>query len=144
MVDKPLLDANVCLDLLLKRTPHINQAAAIFELSENGDIDAIISAISFDTLAYIMRKGFTISETVEKLKAIALITKVGTANTAVIESALNAGWNDVEDAIQYQCARENGCDAIITRNRKDFRQSDLPVFSPQEFLDQLPDLGEVE
>jgi predicted nucleic acid-binding protein len=54
-----------------------------------------------------------------------------------IDDALKARWKDFEDAIHYQAAKAAGCDAIITRNAKDFKKADLPILSPQEFLDQL-------
>lgn len=137
MVKKPLIDTNVCLDLMLKRNPHLNEAAKIFQLSETDRIEAVISAISFDTLAYIMREGFTIPEVTHKLQGLVSIATVGTANSAVITNALNAQWYDIEDAIQYYCAKENGCDAIITRNRKDFTHSSLKILSPSEFISQI-------
>ena len=41
---------------------------------------------------------------------------------------------DFEDAIQYEIAKENQQEIIITRNTKDFRKSDVPVFTPEEYL----------
>lgn len=113
------------------------EAADIFQRSENSEIEAVISAISFDTLAYLMQTSFPLPETTKKLKEIASITTVGIANKTVIYHALNAGWNDIEDAIQHYCAIENGCNAIITRNEKDFKKSELAVFSPGAFLDTV-------
>lgn len=55
----------------------------------------------------------------------------------IIDTALHLKWNDFEDAIHYTTAQAANCDAIVTRNRKDFKGADLPVLSPLEFLDQL-------
>ena len=137
MINKPLLDINVCLDLLLKRNPYLQEAAEIFQQSEHEEIQAVISAISFDTLAYVMRTYFSSWETAKKLKEMTSITTIGIANETVINNALKAGWNDIEDAVQYQCAVENNCDAILTRNTKDFAKSTLPVFTPFDFLERL-------
>jgi predicted nucleic acid-binding protein len=136
MINKPLLDINVCLDLLLKRNPYLQEAAEIFQRSEYEEIQAVISAISFDTLAYIMCTYFSARETADKLKKMTSITSIGMANEAVINNALKAGWKDIEDAIQYQCAVENSCDAIITRNVDDFSKSSLPVLTPFDFLER--------
>lgn len=135
-IDKPLLDTNVCLDLLLKRKPFLQEASAIFQYSEQGAIQGVISAISVDTLAYIMQSDFSAAEAAEKLKAMISITAIGMTDEKIIKNALDAGYNDIEDAIQHQCAKENGCNAIITRNKKDFTRSSLPVFTPAEFLKQ--------
>ena len=39
-----------------------------------------------------------------------------------------------EDGLQYQCALEESVDCIITRNKKDFFGSKIPVYTPDEFL----------
>ena len=43
---------------------------------------------------------------------------------------------DFEDALQYSSARQAAADYIITRNKKDFRFSDIPVLEPTEFIEQ--------
>lgn len=43
-------------------------------------------------------------------------------------------FRDIEDAMQHYAAMQSECDVIITRNVKDFSQSDIPVFSPDEYL----------
>ena len=48
--------------------------------------------------------------------------------------------NDFEDALQYQCAKANGCDVIITNNGKDYAEfCDLPFMTAAEFLKELAD-----
>ncbi len=42
-----------------------------------------------------------------------------------------------EDAIHYHSALESGCQAIITRNIRDFRDAGLPVLNPEDFLLQF-------
>jgi len=41
---------------------------------------------------------------------------------------------DFEDGLQYYSAIENSVDIIITRNKKDFKRSKLPVLTAKEFL----------
>jgi len=53
----------------------------------------------------------------------------------VIDRALNSGFSDFEDAIQYQCAMENNLDFIITRNKADFKKSRLSVLDAEEFIE---------
>ena len=35
------------------------------------------------------------------------------------------------------CAKSIRCDYIITRNKKDFEEFDIPLLTPTEFLQQL-------
>ena len=53
----------------------------------------------------------------------------------IIRKALNARWNDPEDAILYYAAVEAGCKKIVTRNVRDFRaDGDLVRVIPPEKL----------
>ena len=54
----------------------------------------------------------------------------------IIELSLASEFSDFEDAIQYYTAIENGIEIIITRNKKDFRHSTLPVLSAREYLNK--------
>jgi len=59
-------------------------------------------------------------------------------NETIIKQALNSGFRDFEDAVQYYCALQiSKCEVIITRNPKDFESSNLPVTTPQRFLTYL-------
>jgi predicted nucleic acid-binding protein len=52
----------------------------------------------------------------------------------VLELALVSDFKDFEDAIQYHTALENDIDIIITRNKKDFKNSKIPVLTAKEYL----------
>jgi len=56
---------------------------------------------------------------------------------SVIDQALDAGWSDFEDAIQYFYAIDSSCEAIITRNARDYIKAKLQVFAPFEFIEQF-------
>ena len=59
-------------------------------------------------------------------------------NAAQLDKGLAHFANDFEDALQYQCAKANGCDIIITNNVKDYAEfCDLPFMSAKEFLHKL-------
>ena len=55
-------------------------------------------------------------------------------NDKILELALISDFKDFEDAIQYHTALENELDLIITRNKKDFKTSALPVLTAKEYL----------
>ena len=45
--------------------------------------------------------------------------------------------DDIEDALQYECAKAAGCDVIITNNGKDYADfSTLPYMTAAEFLSE--------
>lgn len=47
---------------------------------------------------------------------------------------LHSGWKDFEDSVQYHCAKANPfISGIITRNVKDFQQSDIEILDSLTF-----------
>ena len=74
----------------------------------------------------------------ERIDSLIQLNKVITAlpvDGSVIDAALHSGWKDFEDAVQYFTAlATTGITGIITRNAKDFRDSQLPVIDPKTFL----------
>ena len=51
-----LIDANVILDVLQNREPHVKDSAAIWRLCETRQAEGFISALTFANLVYIMRR----------------------------------------------------------------------------------------
>ena len=47
---------------------------------------------------------------------------------------MNSHFKDFEDSVQYFTATENNINGIITRNLKDFKSSQIPVMTAEEFL----------
>ena len=53
----------------------------------------------------------------------------------MIDFALQSGWRDFEDAVQnYAAMGDPMVSAIITRNIKDFKNSELEVVDSIDFL----------
>lgn len=54
-----------------------------------------------------------------------------------LEMAADAKNKDFEDCVQYYSALSGEMDCIVTRNKKDFENSDIPIYTSSEFLDLL-------
>ena len=52
----------------------------------------------------------------------------------ILDQAIDAGFGDFEDAIQYFSAIRAGADCIVSRDASAFPRADLPVMAPAEFL----------
>lgn len=48
---------------------------------------------------------------------------------------LTSEWKDYEDATQNETAINAMADCIVTRNKKDYQNSPLQIYSAKEFLD---------
>lgn len=51
-----------------------------------------------------------------------------------INQAIYSGWKDFEDSVQMIIAKSIKAKCIVTRNKKDFSKSPIPVYTPEEFI----------
>jgi len=130
-----LIDTNVALDVLLKRSPFYQDSFAIFQLADRERIQGRISAVSVTDIFYLLRKGqrnssgvYTVMDELTTLLSIIPVTKT------TITKALALRWQDFEDAVQYIAAQENGIEYIITRNEADYETSEIHCISPTDFI----------
>lgn len=128
------IDTNMAMDLLLERQPFYNDAASLFSLAELKYISLTFSSLGFSTLDYIISKKVGKGKSKLILKRFLPLVKVLAVDEDIVEQALNSDFTDFEDAIQYEVAKRNDQDVIITRNIKDYKKSDIPVFLPGDYL----------
>ena len=66
--------------------------------------------------------------------------RVASLDGAAIEAAYASELPDFEDALQLAAAAEVQADAIVTRNKRHFRQRQIAVFDPEELrIDMDPE-----
>ena len=130
---KIFLDTNVVIDLLDKREPFYRDAVTLFTWAYHKKITLYISALTYATASYLLRKhGKTkMRLLLDNLRQLSKVTTIGEKE---IDDALASAFDDYEDALQYYSALNKKVDVIVTRNKKDFAHSKLPVLSPDEFL----------
>ncbi len=134
MKTKLFLDANVVLDLLGERDPFYKAIARIATLADKGEINLVVSALTYSIVFFLLSK-FEDREVVkEKIRKFKVIAETSDLTDKIIEKGLSSKFSDFEDALQYHCALMMNCDIVITRNGKDFKGSEIPVLSPDEFL----------
>ena len=134
MKTKLFLDANVVIDLLGERDPFYKAVARIATLADKGEINVMVSALTYSILYYLLSK-FEDREVVkEKIRKFKVIAETSDLTDKIIEKGLSSKFSDFETALQYHCALMMNCDIVITRNGKDFKGSEIPVLSPDEFL----------
>jgi predicted nucleic acid-binding protein len=131
------LDTNVVLDLLGEREPFYMSAAMIATLADKGEIQLIVSALTYSTVFYILSRYESNEAVKEKIRKFKVIAETADLTDKVIEKGLVSKFTDFEDALQYCCAVKLDCNILITRNGKDFKESDIPVLSPDEYINSL-------
>ena len=73
----------------------------------------------------------------EKLRKFKTVSTVSDLSDTIIDKGLSSAFSDFEDALQYYCALQSNCNILITRNGKDFKFSELPVLTGEEYLKSL-------
>jgi predicted nucleic acid-binding protein len=134
---KILIDTNVVLDLLLEREPFVETAIALFEQIEQGNLEGAIAATTITNIFYIIRKAEGREVALDAINRLLIGLQFCAVDRQTVETALSLGLKDFEDSVQLACATLNQLDAIVTRDRKDFIGSNLPIYSPAELLNQL-------
>lgn len=103
---------------------------------EERKIRGLISAASFPIMFYLLCKSLSEKKALRVLEKIRTVFRVAPVNDRVIDLAMVSELRDFEDAVQYYSAVLAKADCIITRNKRDFRKSSIPVLLPEEFLVQ--------
>ncbi|MBD3208234.1 MAG: PIN domain-containing protein [Candidatus Nealsonbacteria bacterium] len=134
---KAYIDTDVILDLLQKRERFFDDAARIFVLLENGKARGYVSPLIFANLYYLLRKERGAKPALDALLRLKMLLRVLTIGDKAVQLALSSAFRDFEDALQYYAAVEHGLDCLITRNKKDYRGEDIPVYLPGEFLELI-------
>lgn len=135
---KVFIDTNVLLDYVCSRTGYLESAKTIFLLGFEQEIELCISSLSFINCYYIGKKyGFDKLQLRTSLSGIETFVTVTPTGQDVIRQAFNSTFKDVEDGTQYYSALLFQADIIVTRNVKDFKESAIPVMTPDEFLSRI-------
>lgn len=131
---KLFIDTNVMLDLLGERIPFYNSIAKIATLADMGEIIMTVSALSYGTVSYFLTKYENAEKAVAKLRKFKIISDICPLDEFIIEKGLNSKFSDFEDSLQYFSAIKSECNILITRNAKHFKESQIPVMTPGEYL----------
>ncbi len=137
MKTRLFIDTNIMLDLLGERLPYYDSIAKIATLADRGEVSIVVSALSYSTVAYLLSKYKSTEKVKDKLRKFKIISEISDLDEKTIEKGLNSNFSDFEDSLQYFCALKSDCNVILTRNQKDFKESNIPVMSANEYLKSI-------
>ena len=103
----------------------------------NGEFEGYISSITPVNLFYHGRKIVGAAKIRQGIADLLKLVRVCPITQASLIQALALPFADFEDAVQHASAAENDLEAIVTRNLKDYKNSTLSIFSPNDFLARL-------
>lgn len=137
-MQKLFVDTNIVIDLLSRREPFYEEAAMLFSLADKKQIELSVSALTIANTRYALLRQMDSSKTKSTLRRLRLIVNILPLDDRIIGLALNdETFLDFEDGLQYFTAIENGQELIITRNLRDFKNSQLPTMTALQFIEMI-------
>ena len=134
-MNRLLIDTNIVIDLLAKREKFYNEAAELFSRADKKQLTLSISSLTLANTNYILTKLTSTKEAKQIIRKFKVLIELLSLDNKITELALNDDdFSDSEDGLQYYTAIENEIDVIISRNKKDFKPSKIPVLTAKEFL----------
>ena len=134
---KVCFDTCVIIDFLGKTKDCFNALVAL-DVAMLLNFETCCSVSSTTDVAYLMHsRGFANTKQ-QANKAVENVLTLFTLidNTAAdVKCAIASNMNDYEDALIAQSCKRAGVSMIVTRNKKDFKNSPVPALTPQEFID---------
>jgi predicted nucleic acid-binding protein len=133
-MDALFLDTNVILDNLLERQPFEEEANRFFVEAEFGKLQLFTSSLTLCNIAYIVRKIKSAEDVPLIIRDLMDIFTIIPVDVLVLRNAVSSHYKDFEDAVQYHTALSHlRLTHFITRNKKDFKETHLPIVNPSEY-----------
>lgn len=132
------LDTNILLDYQEGRSNEVAAIESLFDASLDNVVELCIAAHSLPNIFYIIRKDYTVEERKQIVLNLNALCTVIPINEESIENAVNSNYtDDLEDALQIQCAMDGSCDYFLSRDVKLLKKSPVKAMLPHELAAEL-------
>lgn len=122
------------LDVLMRREPFYGSSARVWTLAETGTHHGFVSAVSFITVYYLLRKHGGDQRAQQSLHLIRSVFRPVEVDTRLLDEALAASGGEFEDTVQLRSALRCGADYLVTRDRAGFQSAPVPIVTADELL----------
>ena len=132
------LDTNILVDLVTSRQPFAQDAIKIFDYCQKRKIILHCNSHSIENLHYISKKIIDEKELRLIIEDFLDVVTIIPVSETILRKSLKSSHKDFEDAIQIVSAQSiPTMDCIVTRDLKDFKNAEIKVLTPYEFLNSL-------
>lgn len=136
-MEKLFVDTNIVLDLLQKREEFYKEAQELFTLADKKKVKLFVSSLTIANTYYLLSRHYDSVNARKIITKFKVLVEILALNSKIIDLALASDLRDFEDAIQLCTAIENNIYMILTRNKKDFRNPNIPILTAQEYLTRI-------
>jgi len=141
MASKIILDANILLDFILKRSSDYASLQKIYSEIVDGNLKNHITTSIIHTCGYWLTKAIGSNHAKQVILTLLNDTMVIDASQAIVVDSLHSNMADIEDALQYYTALEHKIDFFISRDAKFIKSAKpaLPIYTPSDFVKKFID-----
>ena len=125
------VDTNVLVDFFSGRM-HDGLAEAVMRIGQSGSYELCTSVLSAVNVVY-LRKYYKDTFKPSVIATVVCLLPLGVEQW---NEACCGPTVDTEDNVQLACAIDNGCRAIVSRD-KHFKNSPLQIYTPVEFIKKV-------
>ena len=137
-IPKVFLDTNILIDSSLFRGDEALAIEHIIDSAMDNILELHIAAHSLTNMYYILRANYSASERKLMILNYCATCNVESVSRENIERAIDNGYaEDLEDALQIQCAIDSKCEFFITRDSDIFSKCPLKTLLPHELIKEL-------
>lgn len=129
-----MIDTNIILDVLLKRKPQYEEAAAIFNMIADQSIIGYTTASCITDIFYLVAKHRDNNTARDAIKIILSSFEIIAVDVDDCWNAVNAILPDFEDSLVMVCADKMSLDYIVTNDKKFLKIFTVPIISSRDFL----------
>ena len=97
----------------------------------------MLAAHAVTTIHYLVLRERGNARAKRIVSAILRVFKIAPVDGEVVQEALHLPFSDFEDAVTAAAARLAGCDYIVTRDPKRFRNSPIRALAPEAVMPLL-------
>lgn len=135
---KIMLDANILVDIC-GRTDGFEHSFSALDICLLQDDQPCMLACMASTIDYVVqsRKYASKEDSVKALTGLMTLMDVLDVAAIDVERAIQSPFGDFEDAVIAFASKRHDVDLILSRDKKGFKESPVPVMSPQDFVRQF-------
>lgn len=131
------VDTNIIIDYLAEREPHNLPVLDLFNDFKDSRYLGMACSLSFVNTHYFLRRELGELQAVRLLKKLESFIAVLPVDEKIISQALESGFGDFEDAVQYYSALHGKADVLLTRDAKGYKKSKIKVCSAADFIREI-------
>jgi predicted nucleic acid-binding protein len=134
-----MLDANVLLDCLVLEADGgqrkgKSSSEQLLNLCDNGIHDGLVAWHTLPIVAYYHGRQHAKEVTADMMDSLLTMLEVASVGHEDAIQWREYSIPDFEDALQIASALAGKAEVFVSRNKSDFKDSPLPVMTPEEFL----------